>query len=289
MQRAVEQHLDANTTTISTVPAFQTAYTALKAHNGEITSAAGIQETPRTGIARDKRTSKRDLCDTTLRISKPTRAFAAATGNDTLRAEVDYAFSDLNRLRDDQIAPRCQIIHDRALENRAALADYGITNEMLADLQTKINSYAAESPKPRTARAARAVKTANLTELFRESKKALKQMDDLIDLFATANAEFVNTYKTLRRIDKPSSTTTRLKGKITNKSNGSPINNAEITIVELTKTAATNSLGNYSIKPIAPGKYTIRVVKAGFTDVEIFDFDVKLGDITTLNVELTGK
>lgn len=288
MQRVVEQHLDENNTIIKAVPAFETAFNKLKHLNAQITSAIGGQEVSRTGFARDKSTSKTELCNATLLIAKPTRAFATATGDNALRDEVDYTFNKLNRLRDDQIAPRCQIIRDRAAANLAALADYGITAEKLTDLQNKIDTYLAETPKPRSARADRSIKTADLSEFFRESKKALKQMDDLIDNFTAANSEVVNKYKRLRKIDKPPSTTTQLKGIVTNKSDGTAINQAEITIVELTKTAKTNSLGNYSIKPAPIGKFTIRVTKSGFNDFEIFDFDIKLGGITTLNVELVS-
>lgn len=205
MQRAVEQHLDANTTIIAAVPAFVTAFNKVKGFNAQIADAAGAQETPRTGIAKDKGTSKSTLAETVLIVAKPTRAFAVDTDNNQLREEVNYTFNKLMRLRDDQIAPRCQVIHDLAATNLAALAPYGITPEKLENLQNKIDSYLAETPKPRTARADRSIKTANLTELFRESKKALKQMDDLIDNFAADHPEFVATYKNLREIDKPPS------------------------------------------------------------------------------------
>ena len=212
MQRAVEQHLDANTTIIAAVPAFVTEFDKVKGFNVQISGEVGGQEAPRTGIAKDKRTTKKELCDTTLGIAKPTRAFATNIGDNTLRDEVNCSFTELNRLRDDQLAPRCQIIHDRANANRAALADYGITNEKLENLQNKINNYTAESPKPRTARANRSIKTGNLNDLFRQSKSALKQMDDLIDNFAAENPEFVNTYKNLRKIDKPPSRPRKPKG-----------------------------------------------------------------------------
>ena len=70
--------------------------------------------------------------------------------------------------------------------------------------------------------------------------------------------------------------------------NKSNYTNAEIAVIKLTKTVKNNTLGNYSIKPAPIGKFTIRVQKAGFTDFEVFDFDIKLGEITTLNVELVS-
>lgn len=205
MQRAVEQYLDANTIIIAVVLAFQTAYTKLKAFNAQIIALGGGQEAPRTGVAADKKTLKKALCDTALKVAKPTRAYATETGDNTLRDEVDYAFTDLNRLRDDQIAPRCQIVHDRAAANLAALAIYGVTTEKLENLQNAIDNSSEATPKPRTARADRAVQTANLTVLFRESKKSLTIMDDLIDIFADDHPDFVRIYKNLREIDKPPS------------------------------------------------------------------------------------
>jgi hypothetical protein len=204
MQRGVEQHFDDNQTIIAAVPAFLSAANDLKALNAQIVAGIGGQEAPRTGFAKDKLTAESALIAATLKIAKPVRAFATATGNNTLRDEVDIEFSDLNRLRDDQLAPRCQIIHDRAA-NLGQLGDYGITAAKLQDLQNKIDAFAAQVPKPRADRADRSVKTVNLEELFRESKKALKITDDLIDNFEDDHPDFVAKYKNLREIDKPPS------------------------------------------------------------------------------------
>jgi hypothetical protein len=205
MQRGIEQHIDASTTIIAAVPAFPTAFNKLKGFNAQIVAGVGGQEATRTGFAKDKQTAESALIDTTLKTAKPLRAFASETGNNTLRDEIDIEFSDLNRLRDDQLAPRCQIIHDRASANLEALKDYGITAAKLQDLQNKIDAFAAQVPKPRAARADRSVKTVNLKELFRESRKVLTIMDDLIENFADDHPDFVKTYKNLREIDKPPS------------------------------------------------------------------------------------
>ena len=288
MQRAVEQHLDTNTTIIAAVPAFVTAFNLSKGISAQIVATIGGQEAVRTGITEDKQVSKDQLIDAALRIAKPTRAYASVIGDNTLRDEVDYSRSELNRLREDQLAPRCQIIYDRAFANKDALKDYGVTDVKLTALLDAINAFSADVPKPRAARADRPVKTANLRDLFRQNNQVLDRMDDLIDNFADDPPDFVATYKQLRKIDKPASTTTQLKGKVTNAANASPVNDATVTVVEAAKTAQTDSGGNYNIKPLPAGKYTIRVTKTGFTDFEASDVDVKLGQITTLDVELEG-
>ena len=287
MYRATEKHGDDNSTIIAAVPAFQTAFTNFKAKIAAIINTAQLKDTPLTGMVVDKSSFKQTLCEMTANIAGVIFAFASATNNQTLKQEVNFTLYKLLKTRDEQLAPRCQGIHARAIENKDALEDYGITNTKLTALQTAINNYAAETPKPRTALSQRKTLTANLRQLFKDTDAILtEQMDKLVSNFKAANPDFVTAYFSNRQIIDPATTTTQLKGIVTNKSDGTAINQAEITVIEAAKTAKANSLGNYSIKPIAAGKYTIRVSKAGFNDFEVFDFDVKLGDITTLNVEL---
>jgi hypothetical protein len=205
MRRAVEQHLDENTEIIAAVPAFPTALGKLKTFNTRIAAAAGLQETPRTGVAKDKQTRKDELIENALKVIKPARAHASEVGDNTLRDEVDYAFTDLNRLRDEQLAPRCQVIHDRAAALLEEMKAFGLTSAKLAALQTAIDDYSAETPKPRAARAETSVQTDNLEDLFSESKKVLIQMDDMIDNFKDDHPDFVAKYKKLREIDEPPS------------------------------------------------------------------------------------
>lgn len=184
MQRGIEQHLDANTIIITVVAAFVAAFNKIKAFNAQIIALVGGQEASRTGVAADKRAAESALMDATLKIAKIVRAFAADTGNNTLRDEVDLQPTDLKRLRDDQLAPRCQIIHDRATANLAALKDYGLTEVKLTDFQNKIDAYSSQVLKPRASRAERAVQPAQIENIFRESRKAFAITDDLIDNFA---------------------------------------------------------------------------------------------------------
>lgn len=211
MRKAVQQHLDENTEIIAAVPAFPTMLGRLKTFNEQIADAAAIQETPRTGVAKDKQARKTELIENALKVIKPSRAHASEVNDNTLRDEVDYSVTDLNRLRDEQLAPRCQSIHDRAAALLDAMKQYGLTSAKLAALQTAIENYSAETPKPRAARAEISVQTDNLETLFSESKKVLIQMDDMIDNFADDHPDFVAKYKKLREIDEPPSRPRELK------------------------------------------------------------------------------
>lgn len=287
MYRATEKHCEDNAGIIGKTPAFQTVFNNFKAKIADITHTTQQKDVALTGIAVDKSSSKQTLAQIATEIAGIVYAFASATANNTLKQEVNFSYTALLRTKDDQLAPRCQNIHDKASANLAALADYGITPALLTDLQTAISNYSAEAPKPRTAASQRKTMTANLSNLIKEADAVLRdQMDKLVVTFKAANPDFVKTYESTRIIIDPATTTTQLKGTVTNKADGSPVKGATITVVELSKTAKTDSFGKYLIKPIPNGKHTIRVAKTGFTDFEIFDFNVKLGDITTLDVVL---
>lgn len=205
MRKAVQNHLDENTDIIAAVTAFPPALEKLTTFNDRIAAVAGLQETPRTGAAKDKQTRKDGLIEAALKVVKPARAHATEIDDNTLRDEVDYSQTDLSQLRDEQLAPRCRVIHDRAAALLEEMKPYGLTTAKLAALQTAITNYSAATTRPRDARAETSVQTGNLEDLFSGSKKVLLQMDDMIDNFAEDHPDFVAKYKKLREIDEPPS------------------------------------------------------------------------------------
>lgn len=206
MYRAVELLCDNNAAIVALVVAFQTAFTNFKGKIAQIISTTQNKDVVLTGIAADKTVSKLALCRTAADVAAIIYAFATATANNTLKQEVNYSFDDLKKTRDDQLAPRCQNIHDRGFENRADLTDYGITTATLTGLQNAINAYAAETPKPRAAVSHRKTLNANLKQLFKEADEILvEQMDKLVVAFKPAHPEFVAEYEANRIIIDPPS------------------------------------------------------------------------------------
>lgn len=280
MYRTVEQHCDANPSIIAAVAAFMTAYNAFKAVIAEIIGTEQLVGTNLSGITAGKGNSKKTLAQTTAEIAGIVYAYASATKNETLKQEVNFSFSTLKRTRDEQLAPRCQLIHDRAVANKAALADYGITDAKTAALQTAIDTYSGETTKPRTAVSNRKTQNANLNAKFRAADAILKdQMDKLIANFAATDPDFVKTYENARIIIDAPTTATQLKGTITNAADHAPIKGATVTIVELGKTRTTDTFGKYSFKPVEHGTFIVRVTKDGYETFENDEVEVKLGEI----------
>ncbi len=274
---------------VSQVTAFQNAVTALKAKVAEIEETAELSSLSLAGITADKKNFKETVCQLTVDIAGMISAYAVETSNSTLKQEVNLTISRLKRKSDTELVLICQAVHDRAVEFKAELGDYGVTNDMTAELQTAITNYADASPKPRTAIGKRKTRKEIIKQLFRELDEILKdRMDALMGKFRTSKPEFYQTYFNLREIPDPSTTTTTLKGIITDSSNATPIKGAVITVVELAKTATTDSKGEYSIKPIEHGKHTVTIAKDGYQTFEDDEIEIKLGDIRHLDVSLVS-
>lgn len=287
MYRATEQHCDENSSIISQTPAFQTAFTTFKGKITDIIGTTSLTETALQGITVNKKTSKQDLCQLAADTASVIYAFASVNKNETLKAEVNYSYSALYKSKDDELAPRCQIIATRARENETELLPFGIKDADIEALELAIASYSQDAPKPRTALSQRKTQRANLKTLFAEADAILKdQMDKLVVTFRANNPDFVSTYFNTRTIVDPATTTTELRGTITDNSNATAINNATVEIVELTKSTTSNSVGYYQFKPVPFGTYTVRVVKTGFQDALFEDVELKLGEINRLDVLL---
>lgn len=301
MYRTVENYCNENTTIISTNVAFMAAFTEFKAKIVAINTTLQQDAVNITGIAQDKKNAKLALCEKAADIAGLIYAYAETVSNETLKQEVNYSLSALIKTREETLVARCQNIYNAGVLNQSSLTDYGITPAILANLQSLITAFNAQTPKPRTAISQRKTLTANLVTLFKETDKILRtRMDKLVITFKAAHPDFVKTYEAARVIVDPPHTTTQLKGTVTDKTTGTPVKNASVTVTATPKTAAnpetaatanpvtvqTDPAGEYLFKPLPFGEYTMTVTATGYTEFDSDVIDVRLGEINDFDVEL---
>ena len=201
MYEVVRMVVDQNSDIITASPVFVESFTEFKGVADGIRANAPLSGAVLTGITADKRVSKLSLSKTCAFVAGLGFAYAAKTKNNTLKAAFDFSENQLKRIKDGEIAARCQAIHDLLLENRAALEPYGVTTDKLQELQAAIDSYTATAPKPRTAVTNRSTIKANIKAQFARADKILEeQMDKLIENFAESAPDFVTEYKKARII-----------------------------------------------------------------------------------------
>jgi hypothetical protein len=132
---------EANLPIITTNAALLAAFNEFKAVIANITSAAPLSAVVTSGITMDKFVSKTDLSQTTAIIAGQIYAYAAKNGNNELKNAVNFSVSDLKRLKDGEIAARCQTIHDLGVTNNNLLKGYGVSDEKLVALQMAIDNF----------------------------------------------------------------------------------------------------------------------------------------------------
>ncbi|MEO5572180.1 MAG: carboxypeptidase-like regulatory domain-containing protein [Bacteroidia bacterium] len=120
-------------------------------------------------------------------------------------------------------------------------------------------------------------------------KDALKFRKDpfLIDvkLFRESNPDFFLGFKQSMKIDNNPTSKLALKGLISDETTGIFIPNVSILVANLDKTAKSGKKGNYLIKSLPPGQYTVLFTKFGYQPLQKTIF-INAGERTDLNIKL---
>lgn len=200
--RAVEAHIDTDINVIGNSAAVLANFNQIKANNAAIFDATEAKGASLTTSSR-KNDIRSRLGSETVKLAGVVQTFADDTNDFQLRDDMKVTPSQLQRMRDDEIAPFCQFIYNRASEHTSALREYNLEAADFTRLQTLINEYTAESPKPRNAVSQRKTTNANIAALFADNRKRLKKLDKQIETFRDENPDFVETYFNARVIVDP--------------------------------------------------------------------------------------
>jgi Carboxypeptidase regulatory-like domain len=288
MYRTVQDICNLNIAIITGIPALQSVFNALVEFIENIISAATNESLVISGIAIDKTVAKKNLCQSATNMAGLIFAYASSIKNNTLKQEVNFAYTDLFRLRDEELVPAVQNIVTAANTNLADLADYGVTAATISSLQAIIAEYSTAVPQPRSAKSIKEMYGKNLKQLFKDTDDLLKtQMDKLVANLKTTEPNFVSTYKSARVIIDPNKTTTQVKGLISSGEGETPVANATVQIIGITAATTTTDVnGNFIFKPVVHGTYQVTITAAGFQGKTITGLLVKLGQITTVDIQL---
>ena len=176
--------------------------TRLQDLTSSIQEASGVQGSPLTGIAGGKRRKRMVMMEKTVELAGDLHALAVKHGNADLEAKSDLELSDLVRLGEPVIAPRCQEIHTFANANRAELeTGYGVETESIVNLQTAINEFKPLISKAREAIVNRKEATGDIvTDEATADRLLKKELDGSMRKFKSKNPAFFGEYTSGRMI-----------------------------------------------------------------------------------------
>jgi hypothetical protein len=287
MYNAVLSFSAANTTIIATIPAYPIVVTAFTNKTQAIDAMAQLEATVISGITINKADLKKALCQTGANTAAAGYAYATFINDPILKEKFNYSYSDLFRLKDDELTIIVQNLHNDASDIVTELEPYGVTAATLTAFQTEIGNYNTSVPSPRNAAAQRKAYKEQLKTLFKEADKLLKeQMDKLAQQYKTTNTEFYNTYKNNRKIIDAPTSSTQATGTITDSITTNPIFEVTITVAAEDYTTTTDINGRFTLKIPVPGVYTLIFTKLGYQTHQQPNITITLGQTTTLDIQL---
>lgn len=296
MSQASASYLDANEAITETLPNLAGYLTTIKTTHTQIQVAKVQQEADKSGDTVAKKQLKTILIAQALDVSRRVIAYATNTNNSSLLALVDYSETDLKKASDQKLVSICQVIHDTANDNIAALPTYGVTVQLLATLQTSITSFENTIPKGRVNVTESGEVTRTLDGLFKSLALNWAKIDILVEMVKTSHPGFYNEYQKVRKVIVTANGTLSLKVKAINAKTNLPEANVKLTLIPVNgqvKASAVNGKGaivkktaaggGSNFKSLADGTYTLEAEKPGFKKVTE-TLTVVNGELTVLEI-----
>lgn len=218
MMKSVEELFTENASLIENYPQLSQAHAKLRALCNEIFTVNSQQSVTTKGITAQKTEKRTELTTTLIKVIDALKAHAAATGDVKLKAESNFSASDINRLRDNDLAVLSQSIYTLAKPLAAHLALWNISETKIDALETQRQIVMQKTPVIRNVRATSAQATKELKEKFKETTSLFKNtIDPMMLPFKTINPAFYGKYRNARVIiDRTATYSTANEGEGTN-------------------------------------------------------------------------
>lgn len=164
----------ANVALINGINALKKAVATYLGKVEELDTLARRESEPLVGIAQDKGSLKRAMCEDALPLTGALRALAVELSDGELRGLADVTLSDLVARRDRDCADCCESITEKAEANQEKLvADYGISDDQLDKFAALVEAFDAAIGKPKSAISRR-------KKIAESIKVAIKEIDDFL-------------------------------------------------------------------------------------------------------------
>ena len=232
MKLGMRDFLNKNAAITSTLPTFGELFPQFNDNLSQIQVLGEQQEINKSGISEHKNLLRSDLVAKALDISRKTEVYAKMNNNSVLAKEVHYTETELNKSSDSGLKDKSLVIWDKANTNVTALAEYGVSPEMLTALKNGIDLFNASIPTTRTGKAETKQITTQFADLFNANDAILAKFDLLVEVVRLTQPEFYSAYKGIRRIINTGTGTLALTANITDLTTGEGIKGAKVTFVQ---------------------------------------------------------
>jgi hypothetical protein len=193
--------LKANAGKLAAIPALAAAAEDFADVVGRI-KAKGLEvDNASAGKAQKKANAEEELLDALLPVSSALSAMAAVSKDPELKARVVVTEAQLRKMRDTDLAKKADGIYQAGVEKLAAAADFGITQEMLTELDAKSKAFSQAMGERESSVGQRIGARSAMMDLYDEADAILTgRLDNLMGLLRKKEAQFCEEYNSTRVI-----------------------------------------------------------------------------------------
>ena len=245
-----------------------------------------------------KKDLRKKMSELSAQIGAIIAGYAFNIKNEDLKKVVDFPISVYNKKRDEEVAFLCKNVLAKANENIANLADYGITQAMVEQLDTYINSYTSSTKKNELDVEERVVYTKEIRELITQLHDEIENnLDKVMMIFQFSNPSEYQLYMQARNsmpkrhAKKSNGEVTEeeagiLTGLVSDKADGMPIAGVTVKLSGTDYKTETDSDGEYLFDSLPAGTYTVEVSILDYQTAKLTDQKVIAGDETIADFEM---
>ena len=245
-----------------------------------------------------KKDLRKKMSELSAQIGAIIAGYAFNVKNEDLKKVVDFPISVYNKKRDEEVAFLCKNVLAKANENIANLADYGITQAMVEQLDTYINSYTSSTKKNELDVEERVGYTKEIRELIAQLRDEIENnLDKVMMIFQFSNPSEYQLYMQARNsmpkrhAKKSNGEVTEeeagiLTGMVSDKADGLPIAGATVKLTGTDYKTETDNDGEYLFDSLPAGTYTVEISILDYQIAKLTDQKVIAGGETIADFEM---
>ena len=158
-----------------------------------VNAEEAIQEKDNKGMVVFKDKLKLDAAKKGLMVAKVMKVFAKKSGNETLKGEIGFTFSELYYGEEAVLVQRWKLIFERGTTNLSAMAAAGfkITGTMVTDVDSARGAFVKFQTQPSVAKVGVKTATYNIKEAMKDLDNYAEDLIDLSVTYSVTNPDFV--------------------------------------------------------------------------------------------------
>jgi len=201
MYKAVKTVVNSNTASWTGLPAFVSVFNTFTEKLVQLETLGYNQAFIALGVGKVKSKKRKEASELVIPISNALKAYAQSVGNESLKQKMNFPPSNLLYKSDFRVNQLISFVIEKAELHLAELGDFGVSQQMLDELNNVHDELRIIFNAPRKAIIDRKLITTQIKGLVGDLDTMLRrQLDLLAGVLKPSELEFFTSYKNARVI-----------------------------------------------------------------------------------------